>query len=670
MDWFVRYRRDREFEIAEASERQRERMVDQLQAQAVAAERTAWSAESIAIQVSRIAATADWALPAIAEHLAATAERLGGIEQMLANPTETAAAEFYRRGSYALACGWLEEAEQDLSEAVRLYPYNPRSWFNLGVGRQRAESIEAAAAFTRCARYATPTDPRLAARAVLLGSYMYRAHGRPEESQKLLREYAAKHERCAELHLALGVHHGDVDHLVSALTIAPDLALDARVSQCQQLDEAAAAVCRSQQGPVEKLRAIETLASDLYDTAHRACPDAEFSRPDTLGVPSDGYDALLLAHAGVPAAVQTVERLALEIQQEHRTRAATAQDASVRVRTSHAAVDDIERLRHTVENSLDSLCDELCCGHTQQEVARSGELTQTARRALLDAEIARAAALADMVATMPDMYAKEWTDRDFTVHAKGLVERGHRSSWKAPDVARTWMEVADWVEAQIAAREQTRAAAVTARSCAMKIWQEAIEQTRRQVRTLESIPANDTAAVHRIMVAASDQIAALPDKPTADLQRVHNAQQAAYLAARTVFARDDAERQRIAEHDEAWGKVQEILHRVQPSADADALSDAARSRIESGQGGWYVPDTVRNHLWQILVLPVREKEATCRQDLATSTAREQQATSAGRTTAELVDRATTAVTDARRIAAPPVRIVPFDSESMHGLEAT
>ena len=118
---------------------------------------------------------------------------------MLANPTETAAAEFYRRGSYALASGWIEEAEADLSEAVRLYPYNPKSWFNLGVGRQRAESVEAAEAFTRCARYATPSDPGMAAQAVLLGSYVLRAHDRAADSERLLREYSAKLSRCAEL---------------------------------------------------------------------------------------------------------------------------------------------------------------------------------------------------------------------------------------------------------------------------------------------------------------------------------------------------------------------------------------------------------------------------------------------------------------------------------------
>jgi lipoprotein NlpI len=203
-DVIDRYRRDREFEIAEVSERQRERLLEMLGNQSAQAAELAQSAshiagatlgtaQSIAVAVSRMAAVADWAMPAIVEHLTLAAERLGGVEQMLANPTETAAAEFYRRGTYALSCEWWEEAVADLSEAVQRYPYNPRTWFNLGVAQQQNESADAAAeAFGRCARYGASVEPALAARAVLLAASLHRAAGRTDASVDILRDYADK----------------------------------------------------------------------------------------------------------------------------------------------------------------------------------------------------------------------------------------------------------------------------------------------------------------------------------------------------------------------------------------------------------------------------------------------------------------------------------------------
>jgi hypothetical protein len=339
-----RYRRERaaerSLEIAEDSLGQRERLIAEIgrqsahllrdtEALVATTSRSAGAAEDVADEISRMAATADWALPSIVEHLAATAERLGGVEQMLASPTETASAELYRRGSYALTSGWLEEAEADLSAAVDIYPYNPRTWFNLGVARQRAGSGHAAVeAYSRCARYAAPSDAALTARAVLLAAFLHRSERRPNASADILRDYADRLNRCAELHLAAGVHHNDHDHLVRALALAPEMAADARAAGASGLDAAARAVVEMSDGPVYRLRAIERLAAELVAAAHLAGLVNVGAVPSPQDLPADSVEALLLAHRAVPNAVDVIKRLSAEIRAEYDRQQAVA-DAAV-----------------------------------------------------------------------------------------------------------------------------------------------------------------------------------------------------------------------------------------------------------------------------------------------------------------------------------------------------
>jgi hypothetical protein len=319
-----RYRRDREYEIAEESVRQRERLINELVKQVA-------GTEDVAMEVSRMAAVADWALPAIVEHLALTAEHLGGVERMMANPTETAAAEFYRRGSFALASGWEGEAEADLSEAVKVYPYSPLTWFTLGVARQRLGSGDSAAdAYVRCARYSANNDPALAARAVLLAAFLYRGAKSPGRSRGLLCEYADKLDLCAELHLSAGVHHNDHDHLVRALAIAPELAADARASGAPCTEEAATVVCRMTDGPVRQLHNLEQAAERLFDIAYRAGLQSVRPAPAPVDLPADSVDALRLADAALPSALHAINLLVAEIYDESSALRVTADRANKR----------------------------------------------------------------------------------------------------------------------------------------------------------------------------------------------------------------------------------------------------------------------------------------------------------------------------------------------------
>ena len=396
MDSVHRYRQDREFEIAEKSESQRERLLEVQGLQAASVSRTAAAAEDAAsaveglgVEISRMAAVADWAMPSIVEHLALTAERLGGIEQMLANPTETAAAEFYRRGSFALSSGWLEEAETDLLAAVSIYPYNPRTWFNLGVTRQRAGlGQQAADAFGRCARYGLSVAPGLTARAVILSAFNHRAAGDSDGSEQILREYADKLDRCAELHLALGVHHADHDHLVKALVLAPELAADAHAAKAPGLEAAANVVRLMAEGPVQRLRAIERIAADLVDaTRHFGMPPEALSVPGTVNFPNGSGEAVFIANGALASAADVVATIAAQIQYEYVRQCSTADSASRDQAKATAEAEFAAGEARIVENWAGVLSEEVVptSGSSAQAVLAAEQVEQNAARALNEA---------------------------------------------------------------------------------------------------------------------------------------------------------------------------------------------------------------------------------------------------------------------------------------------
>jgi tetratricopeptide (TPR) repeat protein len=678
MDSIERYKRDKEFQIAEASERQREHLLQEFQVQALAASRIALATEDVAAEISRMAAIADWALPAIAEHLAMSAERLGGIEQMLANPTETAAAEYYRRGSYALASGWLEEAETDLAEAVRLYPYNPRIWFNLGVARQRVDSFEAAEAFTRSARYAATSDTGLAARAVLLGSGVFRAHNRVEDSERLLREYSVKLDRCAELHLALGVHHDDLEHLVLAMTIAPDLAVDARLSDCTLVEDAAIIVCQSDKGPVVKLREIEERTSDLFKEACRAGFEGICSPPARFNVPASGFDGLLVSHTSMPVAVGAAGKLTQEIQQEQLSRVLLLDEIARRIQSMRASLVEAEQMRQAIESRVAELGAELCLGRTWSEDARVEELTETAARQLLEAELTRACALEKIITTVPDMYA-HWTDSNFADNMNSILLKGNIVGNASLANARTWIDVHTWIVSQAYLRMSVHAndSSFRPRSCMVGIFDDALEQAKQQVQEIESALANASRQTpnggRRLKVAATEirnlaanaaaPIPKLPDGATQAARDLHDALPAAQLAATQVLAlAEAADRQGEAlgkAHEESWRAVHTLALRVHGETHAMPLVAELRARMEAEPDGSYVPETVRDHLRDLLVIPARTKEAECKRNLAAMRIEEQRAASLVRVAEELTAKAMVLAKGVRGLAAPEVRLSPF-----------
>ena len=178
--------------------------------------------------LARLVAVADDALPAIVEHIALAAQRLGGMKAALVSPSETAAAELFRRGSSALtsatelsgigsaelAAEWLDEAVSDLSRATEVYPYHAESWYLLGVALERQGSTEAAAqALSRCARLSATASPDFSAWTLLVAAGLYRRLTRVHDAAELLHKFVKPLERCAEIHLTLAVRHNEGDRL-------------------------------------------------------------------------------------------------------------------------------------------------------------------------------------------------------------------------------------------------------------------------------------------------------------------------------------------------------------------------------------------------------------------------------------------------------------------------
>ncbi|MGO4597745.1 hypothetical protein [Terrabacter sp. 2RAF25] len=198
---------------------------------------------------------------AICRQLGETNQLLSGIEQMLANPLSTAAAERYRRGIHALSQEWFEPALKELDAAIAQDPFQALSHFARGLalgslGRDR-DSI---AAFRDAILY-TGKDPALLpvlAGAAILAGQVADKLGDRGEALRLLAVAKEKTPNCAEAWLASARLTGSRDELLRALTIAPELAVVAVAGKVPDAVTVAEQVAA--EGPVASMRAaVETL---------------------------------------------------------------------------------------------------------------------------------------------------------------------------------------------------------------------------------------------------------------------------------------------------------------------------------------------------------------------------------------------------------------------------
>jgi hypothetical protein len=297
----------------------------------------------VAADVARLATMADWALPKIVGLLANTADRLGTIEQMLSSPNETAAAERYRTGTRALVKAqnagspaqteqWYALAARDLQQAVSFHPYHPKTWYHLGVALDRQGlTVEAADAFAQCVFFGIDESLELGATAGLLSAALYRQAGLGDKSSDTLREYLPQLDQCAELHLALGAHHGDYGELRRALEIAPFLAADARAAGVENLEGVAEDLCRHPEEPVQRLRRLEDAIRVLVHAVTPFGLENVSASLNTTTLPLHGVDALLLSSAALPAALEVAKQSMREVDRAMHQLGVVAELSMVRI---------------------------------------------------------------------------------------------------------------------------------------------------------------------------------------------------------------------------------------------------------------------------------------------------------------------------------------------------
>jgi hypothetical protein len=321
------------------AERHNQEMYQQLDAQlrqsaalARGIDTIGWDTAAISSRLGRMVAVAESTLPAMAQYLAHSAEKLDHIAAMIANPHKTAGAELFLDGSHALASGWTDVAIRLLAAAVSddKSPLHATAWFNLGVAliRQGTTPTQAADAFSNSARFAVNKSPDLSSTAVLLSAAAYRTARQNQMSAQVLLAHLAKLDLCAEIHLALAVHHSDDnEHLYRALTIAPELAADAIAHEVPHADLVAADACEHAQSPVLRLRQLGSTMRDVVTAARKVQLEHLSALPFMPSLPKPGVDALLRAHSALPLALIVAERLQSEVTTQLSRQAEEAQEA-------------------------------------------------------------------------------------------------------------------------------------------------------------------------------------------------------------------------------------------------------------------------------------------------------------------------------------------------------
>jgi hypothetical protein len=245
----------------------------------------------------------------------------------------------------------------------------------------------------------------------------------------------------------------------------------------------------------------------------------------------------------------------------------------------------------------------------------------------------------------------------------------------SPTHARTWMDVYTWVDSQAYLRMSPHAndSSFRPRACMMGIFDDALEQTKKQVQEMESALADTrrrppeggqrpevvAIEIRNLATKVAAPISELPDGATQAVRDLHDALCVAQLAATEVLALEEAADRQGKTLEESWRTVHALALRVHGETHAMPLVAEVRARMETGPDSSDVLDTVRDQLLDLLVIPARTKEAEYKRNLEAIRIEEQRAASLVRVAAELTAKATVLVKGVRSIAAPEVRLSPF-----------
>jgi len=183
---------------------------------------------------------------------------LADIQQLMANPLSTAAAERYRRGLHALREGWYAEAIEEFSASAEQDPFQAPTHFALGVALgANGDPERAVESFGLAERYAG-SDPALVpvrAGAAILGARAANDAGKPELARQIAVRAAEQLPQCAELQLAAAKESGSVELLSSALWTGPELATIALVAGIAETPDTAARLAADPSSPIGAMAA-------------------------------------------------------------------------------------------------------------------------------------------------------------------------------------------------------------------------------------------------------------------------------------------------------------------------------------------------------------------------------------------------------------------------------
>jgi tetratricopeptide (TPR) repeat protein len=213
-----------------------------------------------------LAAVSAAGFESICRALSDTNQLLAGIEQMLANPLSTAAAERYRRGVHALSQEWFEPALKELDASIEQDPFQSLSHFARGLALGAlGRNPESFAAFKDAIRF-TGKDPALLpvlAGASILAAQAGEPIGKAMEAAAILDSAITRVPNCPELILARARSSGERRDIRSALLMAPELAIIAVAGNIPNARQVAEDVATDSTGPIVAMRAAARSLSSL-----------------------------------------------------------------------------------------------------------------------------------------------------------------------------------------------------------------------------------------------------------------------------------------------------------------------------------------------------------------------------------------------------------------------
>lgn len=223
---------------------------------------TQLSADRVEQAVMRSATMLSSDISALSAAVARQTLVLSALEDAIRNPRATQARELYERGLKSLRAGWGQEAVRDLQESVGATqnPYDVSAQFVLGLALA-VESQPAASgdAFSLAFRYSSD-DPglnSLAAGAGLLGCRAYLDAGDETSAKSLVAAALERIPDCAELWFMRASLHRDSVALERALSLAPELSLDAVALDLPEAREVSEQI--AERGPIASMHDINEL---------------------------------------------------------------------------------------------------------------------------------------------------------------------------------------------------------------------------------------------------------------------------------------------------------------------------------------------------------------------------------------------------------------------------